>query len=229
MNALPSEETTPLIAARHMLADQVFDAILALLLDDKISTGSQLNIDGLAKKFQVSSTPVREALARLESTGMVRREALRGYRVAPEPSATDVEKINAARTLLEPGLASLACENRSAALVSELEACNNALNLARGGENFVDYRAYLKMDEQFHRKIAEAADNEFLLRAYSAIEGHIQRFRLVVQKSMSGESTIAEHDRIIEAIKLNDSSAARIAMEEHISGIAQRAAQNYSQ
>lgn len=228
MNALPSKETTPLIAVRPMLADQVFDAILVLLLDDKLPTGSQLSIDGLAKKFHVSSTPVREALARLETTGMVRREALRGYRVAPEPTVDDVQKINAARAMLEPGMVKLACENQNETLVSELEACNSELNDSRGGETFADYRAYWKADEKFHRNLAEAAGNEFLLRAYTSIEGHIQRFRLVVQNSMSGEPTIAEHARIIEALKANDSAAARIAMEEHITGIAQRAAQSYS-
>ncbi|MGP9784228.1 GntR family transcriptional regulator [Arthrobacter sp. MYb211] len=228
MNALPSEDTTPLIAARPMLADQVFDAILVLLLDDKLPTGSQLSIDGLAKKFQVSSTPVREALARLETTGMVRREALRGYRVAPEPTVDDVQKINAARAMLEPGMARLACENQSETLVSELLACNSELNEARGGEAFADYRAYWKADEKFHRSLAEAAGNEFLFRAYSAIEGHIQRFRLVVQNSMSGEHTIEEHERIIEALITKDSSAVHAAMEAHISGIAQRATQSYS-
>lgn len=228
MNALPPEEVTPLIAARPMLADQVFDAILSLLLDDKLPTDSQLSIDGLAKKFQVSSTPVREALARLETTGMVRREALRGYRVAPEPTGADVEKINTARFVLEPGIAMLACENQQETLINELKICNEELNQARGGEAFVDFRAYWKADELFHRKIAEAANNEFLLRAYSAIEGQIQRFRLIVQNSMSGEHTIEEHDRIIEAFKTKDATNVRAAMEAHISGIAHRAGKNYS-
>ncbi|MGQ3381966.1 GntR family transcriptional regulator [Glutamicibacter sp. TV12E] len=228
MNAMPSEESTPLIAARPMLADQVFDAILMLLLDDKLPTGSQLGIDGLAKKFQVSSTPVREALARLESTGMVRREALRGYRVAPEPTADDIQKLHVARSMLEPGIAALACAHQDDELISKLEACNSELNAARGGQAFADYRAYWKADELFHRTIVEAADNEFLDRAYSSIEGHIQRFRLVVQNVMSGEHTIEEHTKIIEAFRSDDPSAAQEAMQAHISGIAQRAEHSFA-
>lgn len=223
MNAISSEEEEGLFAARPMLVDQVFEAVLSLLLDDKISTGSPLSIDGLAKRFKVSSTPVREALARLEATGMVRREALRGYKVAPEPTAADVAALLTSRQVIEPAITRIACTNVTDGLVAELEQFNQELDASRrGGDNFAGYRAYWKADESFHRRIAEATDNEFLLRAYSSIEGHIQRFRLMVHNDMSGEHTVREHQAIIDAFRERDAEAAMVAMDEHVEGIRSR-------
>ncbi|WP_125616857.1 GntR family transcriptional regulator [Specibacter cremeus] len=216
-----------MLKARQVLADQVFEAVLSLLLDGEISTGSALSIDGLARRFDVSATPVREALARLEATGMVRREALRGYKVAPAPSASDVGELLAARYLIEPEMASLACRNASGDFVEELDRLNHTLDESRrGGDKFAGYRAYWTTDEIFHRRLAEGANNQFLLRAYESIEGHIQRFRLLVHtEEMSGEHTVHEHQDIVEAIRAGDVSRAREAMAAHIDGVRSRAAE----
>jgi DNA-binding GntR family transcriptional regulator len=223
MTASTPEEEVPLIGTRQMLVDHVFEAILSLLLDDKIPTGSPLNIDALAKRFRVSSTPVREALARLEATGMVRREALRGYKVAPEPTASDVDALLTSRQVLEPAITRIACNNVTPALVAELDGLNGELDMSRlGGDTFSGYRAYWKLDEKFHRRIAESTNNEFLLRAYSSVEGHIQRFRLLVHNDMSGEHAVREHQAIIDAFRAKDAEAATAAMSEHIEGIRSR-------
>ncbi|MBT2512601.1 GntR family transcriptional regulator [Arthrobacter sp. ISL-30] len=223
MNATSPQEEVQLIGNRQMLVDFVFEAILSLLLDDKIPTGSPLNIDGLAKRFKVSSTPVREALARLEATGMVRREALRGYKVAPAPTASDVDALLTTRQVLEPAITHIACDNVTPSLVAELNRFNKELDASRrGGDRFADYRAYWKADEMFHRRIVESTNNEFLLRAYSSVEGHIQRFRLMVHNDMSGEHTVREHQAIIDAFQANDAEGARTAMNKHIDGIRSR-------
>jgi DNA-binding GntR family transcriptional regulator len=213
----------PAIGNRQMLVYHVFESILSLLLDHALPTGSALNIDGLAKQFKVSSTPVREALARLEATGMVRREALRGYKVAPAPTASDISALLVTRQVLEPAIAHIACENVSPDLVADLEKFNRELDTSQlGGDTFAGYRAYWKADEMFHRRIAESTGNEFLLRAYNSVEGHIQRFRLLVHNDMSGEHTVGEHQAIIAAFQSNDPERARTAMSDHIDGIRTR-------
>ena len=69
--------------SRQVLADHVYEELLASLMDGRLEPGTAVSIDGTARELDVSPTPVREALARLEHTGMVRRVALKGYRVAP--------------------------------------------------------------------------------------------------------------------------------------------------
>lgn len=68
---------------RQPLADQMYDVLLGQFMDGLWSPGQSLNIGALTRELNVSQTPLREALARLEHTGLVRREALKGYRVAP--------------------------------------------------------------------------------------------------------------------------------------------------
>lgn len=214
-----------MLQKRQVLADHVFEAVLSLLLDGEVATGSALSIDGLAKRFDVSSTPVREALARLESTGMVRREALRGYKVTAGPTAEDVTDLLVTRQVLEPAMTALACQRADDNFVAELRAINAELERSRhGGESFAGYRPYWKADELFHRHIAEYANNEFLLRAYGSVEGHIQRFRLLVHNDeVSGEHTIGEHQVIINAFAARDATAAKEAMTAHIDAITARA------
>lgn len=209
---------------RQVLTDQVFEAILAMLLDNQVPAGSSLTIDRLAREFEVSTTPVREALARLESTGMVRRAALRGYTVAPALTEQEVRNLLAARRLLEPVLAALATENLDEQLIETVTLHNEELDRSRsGGDTFAGFRPYWRADEAFHRSIAEAVGNESMLRMYQAIEGQAQRFRLLVHEEMSGEHTVGEHRAIIDALASGSATAAAQAMTRHIDGITQRA------
>jgi len=111
----------------------------------------------------------------------------------------------------------------AAALAPAGSAFHRDLEASRhGGDTFAGYRAYWQADENFHRRIVEATDNEFLLRAYGSIEGHIQRFRLMVHNDMSGDHTVQEHQAIIDAFKAGDCAAATAAMNTHIEGIRSR-------
>ena len=77
---------TPEALHQAGLPDNVYELLVQELSWGDLAPGSPLSIDGLSRQLGVSPTPVREALARLEATGMVTREARRGYRVAPPMS-----------------------------------------------------------------------------------------------------------------------------------------------
>src|SRR3954471_511958 len=68
---------------RQMLAHDVDQAVKKVLMDHGMRPGARISIDGLAREFQVSSTPVREALARLGSEGVAGKGPPKGYRRAP--------------------------------------------------------------------------------------------------------------------------------------------------
>ncbi|HWC22794.1 MAG TPA: GntR family transcriptional regulator [Flexivirga sp.] len=209
---------------RQVLTDQVFEAILAQLLDNEVPAGASLTIDRLARDFGVSITPVREALARLETTGMVRREALRGYRVAPAPTPAEVRDLLEARRMLEPELAARAVASAPPTLVADLERISADLDRAQaGGDAFADWRPYWNADEVFHRRIAEAVGSDAMLRMYLSTEGYTQRFRLLVHNQMSGEYTVEEHRKIVDAARHGSPEDARQAMLQHIDGITRRA------
>ncbi|WP_083664968.1 GntR family transcriptional regulator [Kocuria sp. CNJ-770] len=213
---------------RSILADQVYKEILARLMDGELKSGDPVSIDGTARELGVSPTPVREALARLESTGLVVRAALRGYRVAPLLTHEELLDLMDARLLIEPYNAELACGRADPPFLEALERSIEDHRDAPNGPHFSDYRSYWEADERFHRLIAEQAGNKFVLRAYESLGGHVHRFRLFGGLGVQdARSATEEHTQILQALRRGDAGAARIAMAGHICGVRERAMDEY--
>ncbi|WP_280833453.1 GntR family transcriptional regulator [Mycolicibacterium frederiksbergense] len=210
---------------RRPLADQMYDLLLGQFMDGVRAAGEPLNIGALSRELSVSQTPLREALARLEHTGLVRREALRGYRVAPMMSLTEVRQLMEARLLLEPQLAAAAARRTTPEFVASLEETVVELEGAVGhaDREAEGFRVYWRSDDRFHMLIAEHAGNPFLESAYRALGGEIQRFRLFSKMGRTGAKWAApEHRAVFTAIAAHEPEAAAAHMAEHISGAAAR-------
>jgi DNA-binding GntR family transcriptional regulator len=208
---------------RQVLADHVYDELMVALVDGSLGAGEPLNIDALSREMQLSQTPIREALARLEATGLVVREALKGYRVAPLFSASELDELMDARAVLEPENAFRACNESAPNLIPQLARSIDDL------AEFKDNQAssigpYWQADERFHRLIAEGANNRFLLSAYTALGGHVQRFRLFGGLGVSdADFAIAEHLEILAAFEAGEADLARAKMADHIAMVKHRA------
>ncbi|RKR76540.1 GntR family transcriptional regulator [Frondihabitans australicus] len=212
------------IPRRQSLADGVYDELMARLFDNTLDPGASLNIDALSRELDVSQTPIREALARLEATGLVVREALRGYRVAPILSPKELGDLLDARAALEPVNARLAASHVDAAFLDALGASIEQLASSPTGPSFADYHAYWEADERFHDLIARQADNVFLYRAFESLGGQAQRFRLFGGLGVSdAESAISEHRAILSALRAGDAAAAERAMTTHVTNVKSRA------
>ncbi|WP_166876584.1 GntR family transcriptional regulator [Salinibacterium sp. ZJ450] len=212
------------VASRQVLADHVYDELMVALIDGRLEADEPLNIDALARGMEISQTPIREALARLEATGLVVRAALKGYRVAPLFTVDEVTELMDARHLLEPENAYRACARTSTDLVGELARSIDDLRHSPTDPTTGTIRPYWEADERFHRLIAENAGNRFLLAAYTALGGHVQRFRLFGGLGVSdADHAIAEHTTILEAFQAGDADAARHQMELHIESVKRRA------
>ena len=107
---------------RLTLTDDVYTSVQTLIMDHAVAPGEKINIDALARRLQVSPTPVREALARLESDGLVRKRALVGYTASPLLSRAEFEDLIEMRLLLEPAAAP-----SPAAIASTIRWCSAAL------------------------------------------------------------------------------------------------------
>lgn len=209
---------------RVALSDEVYEIMLEKLVDGTVAADSVLNIDALARELGVSGTPVREALARLESTGLVQRAAHRGYRVAPVFSGDELAKLMDARFVLEPVMTELMTPRCTPELLDTLSRSIDDLRTAPRGATFAGFAAYWRADEAFHQCITQNCGNEFLVRAYQALGGQIQRFRLFEGLGVTdAESAVAEHTAVLTAIGDDDPAAARDAMAAHIAGVRERA------
>ncbi len=101
-NSSEARSTTGVISRPNSLADDVYDAIFAQLMALKIPPGSRITVDNLVKEFNVSHTPIREALGRLEGEGLVLKTHLVGYHAAPQITRRRFDELYELRLLLEP-------------------------------------------------------------------------------------------------------------------------------
>lgn len=211
---------------RSTLADRIYDTVRGLVVDQHISAGSRINIEDLARRLRVSSTPVREALARLEADKLVTKEPLRGYLAAPALNAAGFAKLYEVRMLLEPYAASLACPHLDDHDLDQLEAALRTMRHAPTGASYQEYRVYSDADAGFHAILAERCGNELLADSIRRLHIHPQSSRLYFRhKRVAGQEATAEHERILAALRSRDAALVRHEMEEHVRNSGQRVQQ----
>lgn len=218
-NQPPSRQRSTRVA----LADRVYDTLLGQFLKGMRAPGQRLNIDALARELNLSPTPVREALARLEHTGFVRREALRGYEVAPLLTPTEIVQLMDARLLLEPTLAALAAARCTPEFLVTLAETIEAMEAVGESADGTALRQCWMADETFHALISAQAGNPFTDRAYRSLGGQLQRFRLLGESGLSHARRAAhDHRSIYVALSAGDTAEAAEQMRLHIESAKQR-------
>lgn len=202
-------------ARRQILTDNVYETVKGLVMDHHIAPGQRVNIDALARELQVSPTPLREALARLESDGLVVKEPLRGYSTTALLQRKQLDDLYELRMLLEPAAAERAAANITpegkARLQAELDTCAEA---PPGGE----YEAYKEMaahDTRFHDLIMELSGNSAMRSALERTHMHLHLFRLYYGSGI-GMKALKEHQRIVRAIASGNEERAAVAMRAHL-------------
>jgi DNA-binding GntR family transcriptional regulator len=199
---------------RQMLADDVYEAIKTMLMDHTIRPGARISIDGLARDFQVSSTPVREALARLESEGLADKEPLKGYRATPLLTLEEFDDLYRFRQLLEPWAA-----RRAAELIDDAGRARLRAELATAVEpTAVDYAGYKSLtahDNRFHTLIASLSGSSQVRLAFERTHCHLHIFRLHYDRD-TGPEVLVEHRQIVEAITTGTPAEAEAAMRHHL-------------
>lgn len=225
-----SEGGRHLDVQRRALRDQVHDRILADLLDGTVQPGQRLSIDTLARELAVSPTPVREALVQLERTGLVTREALKGYRVAPPLDREQLAELFEARLMLEERAAALAAP-RASELLPALRAAHEVHEAAShdvvhahaAGEVPLEItQRYFEADGAFHAVILEHAGNRYVQEMHASLGALTHRLR---QAALRGPSdvieAIAEHRAILDAFESEPHAAAE-RMRAHIANVRDR-------
>ncbi len=216
---------------RRGLRDRVYDLVLEMLLQGDVEPGSRLSIDTLAKQLDVSPTPVREAMVQLERTGLVTREALKGYRVAPPFGPEELAELFDARLMLEleatrraaPHADLLLPRLREAHDLHRAWAEQVTAAMAAGEPSTRVTQEYFAADAAFHRAIFECASNRFLLAMHDDLGALTHRLRqAVIRGANDVEEAHAEHAAVLEALERGDVEAATASMRAHIEGVRTR-------
>ncbi len=195
------------------LGDQVYDAVLDLIESRQLCAGEIIPERSLATKLQVSRTPLREALRRLEGERvLVRRDS--GMLYVRDISVEDFMEVLQLRRLLEAD-ASAKAAGRIAR--TELENLRQRLKrLLQDGDPSVP--DHLGTDDDLHRLVAEAADNRLAAEIVADLR---RRTRMFSMKRMPErfESICNEHLLIVEALLAGDGTAAARAVTDHIDAV----------
>jgi DNA-binding GntR family transcriptional regulator len=213
---MPSIWTTADGPVRSVLADRVYELLKVKLMDNVVEPGARLSIDALSRDMDVSATPIREALARLESDGLVVKRAHRGYTAAPRLDSRAFDELFRMRMLLEPASASWAAQAANAKQIVALEDLIAAMGEPVTGDSYENYRAFAAQDAAFHLALAEASGVGLMVDVLTRLRPHTQLYRLYYTVGIS-DDTVAEHSRVIDAVSRRDADSAAAAMAAHLS------------
>ena len=199
---------------RPVLVDDVHEAVKAMIMDHALAPGARVSIDGLARELGVSPTPVREALARLESAQLVVKEPLRGYRTTPLLTLEQLDDLYQFRLLVEPWAAARAAE-RAGGDERERLAAEFASADAPDAATYASYRAFTAHDARFHLLVAELAGSDQARQAIQRTHWHLHIYRLHYDRGI-GPKALAEHRRVTDAVLAGNPTRAAAAMREHL-------------
>mgnify|MGYP002639660094 CR=1 FL=1 len=195
------------------LKDKAYTEIRRRILNGELSADAPLSEYQLADELELSRTPVREAVKRLEREGLVQSIPNRGTFVA-ELSARDISEIYQVREQLEGFAARIAAETMSDEGIKKLEEEISILVTLASEGKLIEV---VDSDIRLHKQILAATQNSRLIELLGMLDDQMHRVRaLFPQSSQWLETTLAEHADIVKAIKAHDGQAAEKAMKTHL-------------
>jgi DNA-binding GntR family transcriptional regulator len=215
MSSLMRERGGPGPLSSRMVTVDVYGYLTAAILRNDIPPASRVNINAVAVSLGVSATPVREALARLESDGLVTQLHLKGYRTTDLLTQSEIRDLWQFRMLIEPYGAGHAAEAASPAQIDALQHEIDSFASAPTGSDFDSYQEFSAHDARLHGLILKASGNDVITRAFERTHCHLHAFRLAYN-SAAGRATIDEHVAIVNHISAGNATGAAAAMTEHL-------------
>ncbi|MGD8522964.1 MAG: GntR family transcriptional regulator [Desulfobacterales bacterium] len=206
------------------LRDQTYDIIKNMIILREIEPGKKINEEHIAKEIQVSRTPIREALCRLENEGIVKIIPRRGAFVS-DLTETNVREILLIREVLEGLVARLAVENMDEETLEKLrKAIEKVSALPEKDRDLINYT---RSEVDFHAILLSASNNQMLKNMMDMVNAHLQIIRLrTVVIPERAQRTVKEHEQILEAIENRDATSAEELMRKHVRSVREVALRN---
>ena len=194
--------------------DMVASLIREQIITGELTAGEQLRQRDLAQRFQVSQTPVREAMRRLQSEGLVIGDTHRGFTVV-EPDDGPVEENVQIRAALESLGASLAARKIDTAGLARLKQLNDEMSTLAEADP-----RYAGLNREFHFTVYEYARSPLLLSLmrllWASLHGTQKQGGPTVGRTHA--ESARQHDEILAALRAGDPAAAAARTYQHIMG-----------
>lgn len=184
-----------------------------MIFDGTFSDGERLDEVILARQFEVSRTPLREAFQKLAMSGLVEQLPRRGVFVR-QPGPSELIEMFELMAELEASSARLAATRISDAALRELHETNAQCNAAVDDQNAA---LYYQVNERFHAIIYREAGNSFLEQECLKLHRRLQPFRRM-QLRLRGRlrQSMSEHEAILTALEQGDGPTAAEVIRGHV-------------
>ena len=191
--------------------DEVKKILLEYILTGSIKPGERISLPKIAKEFELSVTPIREALTQLSETGIITYIANRGFFVI-ELSIKEAKEIYDLMAVLESNAVKKSFYNNQQ--LKELEIINSAFVKAKSTIEMLDY------DRQFHQKLIESYTNESAIKIIENLRVRISLYDYAFWNEDQKMTSITMHEKIISLLVSNDiTSAANLVEDNWIQGV----------
>ncbi len=193
--------------------DSAYERLCAEIRSGTLKPGARLTETEIAERLNISRTPVREAIRRLEAEGLVDHQPRSGA-VVRKLDYPEIMELYEMRTVLEGTAARLAARAASPMEIEELQSINAEMALLPE-----ETGAMVHLNRLFHARLVDAARNRFLLRSMASVEN-----TLLILGPSSMESpdrarqAVAEHAAVLDALVARDGPSAEAAMRDHMEG-----------
>lgn len=221
MNA-PLREAAP-AAKPPTLAEQAYLGLKRDILSGELAPGLALRLEFLKQRYQLSFTPLREALNRLQSERLVESIALKGFRVTPL-SLKEMQDSMSVRTLIDCEALRRSIANATDEWETDIVATLHALDLAtrrKGAEGKANtsYEEVEKRHLALHRALIAACDSRWLLELSATLYVQTERYRRPMLKTSvrrdSSRDVSKEHHEIVDAALARNADLAVSLLAQH--------------
>lgn len=199
-------------AGRGGTVARVQDVIRDAIVQLDLPPGMFLDKAALCARLGVSRFPVSEALARLQSEGLVEILPQRGTRVS-RIRLSDVRQSMFIRSALEAQAVRTLALSHSDALLPSLE---RNLRYQHAASEAGDRRDFHRLDLEFHLILLDALGYARVKAAVEAARANLDRVRRLLSSPRHHALTVTDHEKIVAALAAGDADAAGRAMEEHL-------------
>ncbi|MFN3824574.1 MAG: GntR family transcriptional regulator [Pseudorhodobacter sp.] len=194
----------------RMAQSQAISLLRDSILTGELKPGMRLSEQEIANAMGISRQPVREAFIRLAGEGLLEVWPQRGTFVS-KISAEEVLDARFVREAVEADLVRLATERKDDALLAALND-----NLEQQNSALTDAARFMRLDEIFHRTIAEAAGKGRAWDHLQKLKSQLDRVRFLATQDFPVQILITQHTRIVEAIATGNPDLAEAALRAHL-------------
>lgn len=195
----------------HQVKDRVYHRLRDELISQEIPPGAALKEVPLSERFGVSKTPIREALARLESDGLVEIAPYRGAR-AKWYSARDFEQLYEARLVIQAECLQRITEDPTSPVCAELLLNVRRSRVLLDGGEYEELRAEI---DRFDDILFSAIDNDVLSEVIERIATHFRRIGRHTMTEARFKTSVTEHEEIVKAARDGNQRRARDRLIRH--------------